>query len=256
MSNIREAIRLISGKEPTQEQVQRVQAIAHSCGFSASDAMMPILIALDSYHAAFSELPARAQQAADSIAENTERETRLVVEKTVVGALVPVAERAFENGVSKYTTKLERAAAHKSLGFVAVAAVGVLLAGFAAGWSGGSWWRGNDDQEKVERALKAQDGVEARIATQIAADNKLIAAANSRADAVAATANASNEWARTQQGRLAYQFFVFGNGEAAAQCSPGLHWQKMKSADGKNVCVPQHKGFFGWSPGGEGWVIP
>lgn len=53
MNDIKPAMKLIGGVEPTPQQVQRVQAIAHSLGIASNDPMLPILIALDAYHGAF-----------------------------------------------------------------------------------------------------------------------------------------------------------------------------------------------------------
>ncbi len=57
MANIREGMKLISGIEPTPEQIQRIQAIAHSFDIPSHDAMFPILVQLDTYYGVFSRLP-------------------------------------------------------------------------------------------------------------------------------------------------------------------------------------------------------
>lgn len=49
MADLREAMRLITGDEVSPERVQRVMAIAHALDIPKSDAMLPILVALDSY---------------------------------------------------------------------------------------------------------------------------------------------------------------------------------------------------------------
>lgn len=54
MADLREAMRLITGGDVSQERVQRVMAIAHALDIPQTDAMLPILVALDSYQATLS----------------------------------------------------------------------------------------------------------------------------------------------------------------------------------------------------------
>lgn len=256
MSDIREAIRLISGKEPSPEQVNRIQAIAHNCGFALNDAMMPVLIALDAYHGAFKELPGRAQQAADEITSNASKQTRFVVERTVAESLVPVATKAFKDGVDKYTGILEQAAAKKSMGMVAAAATGVLAVGLLVGWVGGSWSRGNEDRNAIEAAAVAQAGVASRLQATVNADQAVLNKVAADAAAVVAAADSSEKWARTEQGRLAFKFFTEGSGLAAVKCQ-SVQWERLDGKDGRHFCVPKIKNFWGsWASGGDGWVIP
>jgi len=63
MADLREAMRLISGDEVSPESVQRVMAIAHALDIPKSDAMLPILVALDSYRETLSGTAAAAVQA-------------------------------------------------------------------------------------------------------------------------------------------------------------------------------------------------
>ena len=69
MADVRKAISLISGSEPTPHQVQRVQAIAHALDIPNSDPLLPILVALDQYHGVFGELPEKMRRAAAILAE-------------------------------------------------------------------------------------------------------------------------------------------------------------------------------------------
>ena len=116
MADIRKAISLISGGEPSPQQVQRVQAIAHSLDIPNNDPLLPILIALDAYHGVFSELPERnrisANEAANSAADMSGKmvkqhvdrvmaDTVLAVTPTMKAAMEKVADTASQNAGAK-----------------------------------------------------------------------------------------------------------------------------------------------------------
>lgn len=92
MSNIKEALKLIGGTEPTPEQIQRIQAIAHALDIPAHDAMFPILVALDSYHGIFTRLPdevaKKNKESADDSATNAAERAQNKVNEAVA-ELVP-----------------------------------------------------------------------------------------------------------------------------------------------------------------------
>lgn len=109
MSDIREAIKLISGKESSAEQVQRIQAIAHSCGFALNDSMMPILIVLDTYHGAFKELPELAQQVADEIANTVATQANVAIKLERTAAAIAETHAAVERSKSTMSAPLLQA---------------------------------------------------------------------------------------------------------------------------------------------------
>ena len=76
MADLREAIKQITGKEPSPEQINRIQAIAHALDIPQGDAMFPILATLDIYYGTFTELPASMEASANKIAEKAERDTQ------------------------------------------------------------------------------------------------------------------------------------------------------------------------------------
>ena len=92
MANLKEGMKLIGGTEPTPEQIQRIQAIAHSFDVPQHDALFPFLVALETYHGIFSRLPAeitkKTTDAADKAAENAASKTKNKVEEAVAN-LVP-----------------------------------------------------------------------------------------------------------------------------------------------------------------------
>ena len=87
MADVRKAISLISGGEPTPHQVQRVQAIAHALDIPNSDPLLPILVALDQYHGVFGELPEKMRRAADAVAKEAAEKTKHQVNLGLVAAI-------------------------------------------------------------------------------------------------------------------------------------------------------------------------
>jgi hypothetical protein len=97
VSDIGQAIKQITGKEPTPEQVHRIQAIAHSLDIRNDDPMLPILAILDIYHGAFSSLPANVAKACDEVAERSAKNASDQAQakmNSAVALLVPTVEKA------------------------------------------------------------------------------------------------------------------------------------------------------------------
>ncbi len=102
MANVREALKLIGGTDPTPEQIQRIQAIAHALDIPAHDAMFPILVALDSYHGVFTRLPDEvakknkksADDSAENAAELAKNKVEAAVAELIPGISGPLAEAA------------------------------------------------------------------------------------------------------------------------------------------------------------------
>lgn len=104
MSDIKKAMTLIAGVEPSAAQVQRVQAIAHSLNIPSNDAMFPILLSLDAYYGAFSTLPEQAQQAAKKAAEAAEKSSKVAVDRAVAMSfqnLAPTAREALASAAKE-----------------------------------------------------------------------------------------------------------------------------------------------------------
>jgi hypothetical protein len=53
--------------EPTDGEIQRVEAIAHRMGIANDDPILPIFVALECYHGVFSKLPQDVAEACDKI---------------------------------------------------------------------------------------------------------------------------------------------------------------------------------------------
>ncbi len=200
MSNVREAMKMIGGVEPTPEQIQRVQAIAHSLGIPNNDAMMPILIALDCYHGAFKELPAQAQAAANTAAKSAAHKSTTAVNEAVANAVSNLGPQV-GTAIVKVANEINQVDRAKWIGgIVVVVALVFTLLGWlthATGYSSGF------ETGKAEGYKQA-------------ADEKAAAA-----------------WANTQQGVIAFEFAQTGELEKIANCS-GKGWK----LDDKQVCTP------------------
>lgn len=83
MANIREAMKLIGGTEPTPEEIHRIMAIAHALDIPTHDALFPILVELDTYYGIFSRLP-------DDIAKKSKKSAEEAAQKAAVLALAKV----------------------------------------------------------------------------------------------------------------------------------------------------------------------
>ncbi|MHB1642304.1 MAG: hypothetical protein ACYCS8_06545 [Acidithiobacillus sp.] len=137
MSDLRTSIGLITGAEPSPETLQRVQAIAHALDIPAHDAMFPILVMLDSYHGAFSTLPAAVaasnKQAAEQAAQQAAAQAQAEVNKAVA-ALVPTVEQAVGRAAAGAVRRIQFGRSMFSL----VAAMLVLAVALGLGWVAGA----------------------------------------------------------------------------------------------------------------------
>ena len=266
MTDLRNAMKLISGNEPTPEVIARITAIAHDFDIPKNDAMLPILVMLDQYHGAFSELPKRVNDAVNSTVKSAERAADLVVndaskkvQTVVASSLEPLAAAAFERGVKRYIDLIDGEAAKKAhartMPIAAALAAVLLSVGVGLGWAGGTWSRSDSDATELAEAEIAQKTVAARLAQKDAEAGAMIANLKAELAAESVNLNAAKNWASTAEGQLAYKFFTFGSGSMAAKCQ-GEHWTLGRSAKGDKLCMPQHSTIFGWRDGTSGWVIP
>lgn len=121
MSDIREALRLIQGAEPTVEQVHRITAIAHALDIPRSDAMMPILAALDSYHGIFTKLPIALKESAQKIANEAGTVAAQNAQEVVLNSidealnqLAPIIKNAVEQAASAAADRAVKQAQSRS----------------------------------------------------------------------------------------------------------------------------------------------
>ena len=223
MSDIPKAIKLIGGVETTPEQLRRVQAIAHSLDIPANDAMMPILVMLDTYHGIFSALPEKVLKAANAAAINAAAQSTEAVNTAVAQAVSNLGPKVGE-AVVKVANDMNRVNKVKWIGGV-VLGVALLLTAFAG--------------------FTHQTGYSSGFETGRAAGYK--AAADEKAMAA---------WANTVQGRLAYELAQAGDLEMLAYCNR-KGWQLEKG-----VCYPygvmenQRLMAYGWMVGKSAKGVP
>ena len=92
MPDLKAAMKLIAGREPTPEELHRIMAIAHSLDIPVHDAMFPILVELDTYHGIFSRLPGeiarKTQKSAEDAAQKAAAQAQSKV-NAAVADLIP-----------------------------------------------------------------------------------------------------------------------------------------------------------------------
>lgn len=79
---------MIAGVQVTPATIQRIRAIAHSLGLSENDAMLPILIMLDTYHGTFSSAPTAVVEAIKKASKDVSGTIDAAAKKSVGQAVV------------------------------------------------------------------------------------------------------------------------------------------------------------------------
>jgi len=253
----------LMGRQVTDAERIQLHRQKDALGLSDNDALWLILMTNEAYKNQLKDIPAELAATAakirkeyQEITASAEAHAKATIGTAAAETLAPAAEKAFIRGVQKYTDHLERSARDKSVGMVALVGGLVLLIGAALG--GGAVYLGHSisDNATVKLAkAEAAAATEAKVKAEAALEDA-VAIAEARADAEIKSVRASAGWLGTREGQLAFKFFTKGHGILAATCEGNMHWEKMKSADGQNLCVPQRDGLLGWSSGSSGWVIP
>lgn len=87
MADLKAAMKLIAGREPTPEELHRIMAIAHSLDIPVHDAMFPILVELDTYHGIFSRLPGEIARKTQKSAEDAAQKAAVLAQSKVNAAV-------------------------------------------------------------------------------------------------------------------------------------------------------------------------
>ena len=199
MSDIRNGMKSISGKEPTPAQIARVTAIAHDFDIPKNDAMFPIMVMMDQYHGVFSELPEKMKKAADEVSKAAAENTKHQVNLGLVTAIHQMGPQ-IGDALVDHAKALNQVDQAKWIGGVVLL---VALVFTAFGWiTHTSGYSSGFETGKVA-GYKA------------AADEKAMLA-----------------WANTDTGRLAYELAQVGSLEPLAHCN-GRGWKLAKG-----VCSP------------------
>lgn len=212
MADLKKAVGLISGATPTQEQMNRVSAIAHSLDIASNDAMLPILIALDTYHGIFSNWPKKSADEANRMSEWSAREAKAGIDRAIAGAIqtmAPTAAKALENIAADVAGK------EKAIWVAGSFAVASLFIG-AFGW--------------FMHSNGFEDG---------------LSAGNQSGYTAARDEKAAMAWANTPEGKLAFQLAQAGSITALATCDEARGWVLNKN-DVCHVNNIKTGGSYGW----------
>ena len=150
MADLREAIKQITGKEPSPEQINRIQAIAHALDIPQGDAMFPILATLDIYYGTFTRLPASMEASANKIAEKAERDTQ----GRIAAASAELVSKAGKQLVDAFRADLGRTLWSRSIWAAAVLLM-VGLGSYAAGEIN-IWWHSRQLHQIESKEQKAK----------------------------------------------------------------------------------------------------
>lgn len=232
MADIRTAMKLIGGVEPTPASVQHVQSIAHSLDIPTNDPMLPILIALDTYHGVFKELPERNRQAANEAADMSAKMVKAHVDRVLAEAVRDITP-TMSKAMDKVAESAAQNAGGKSMAQWALGCVAgtVLCFGLFGWWMHSTGYdSGRADAIQAAAWMTTPAGQAAYKAYQ--------------ADPVMA------EWAGSREARTAYKLSKSDDLVAIANCDR-KGWKKEAQMNGTTVCVPRPDGKNIW-----GWVVP
>lgn len=233
MANVPKALQLISGGEVTPEQVQRVQAIAHTLDISSNDPLFPLLIALDTYHGVFSSLPERMSASAKTVVDATTQRAgdraKINIDDAIAKAIIGMTgalNEASRDVVKKVANDVATKERTKWLvGSLAVACF--MFAGFGWFMHSNGYDSGKNEAAAANAWMTTSEGQSAQ---SLFRDSPEIAA-----------------WAGTKEAKKAFALSKSGELAVIVNCDrPG--WEVEKN-EGKKLCVPRAdptKGQYGW----------
>ena len=137
MPDLKAAMKLIAGREPTPEELHRIMAIAHSLDIPVHDAMFPILVELDIYHGIFSRLPGEIARKTQKSAEDAAQKAAVLAQSKVnaaVADLIPSISGQLADAAGR---AVRQAQAGKSMVTV-WGAMGLVGLVFSAGYFSGT----------------------------------------------------------------------------------------------------------------------
>ena len=149
-ADLHQAIALITGSEPTREQIQRVMAIAHALEIPQSDPLLPFLAALDSYRGVTESAPEAMARAADRAASEAVERAGQTMSRAIerAGATMEhVAKKSVDRMMMRHATKWLPAA----IG-LALAAIGII-------------WLVTPSSSELARLVVRKETLEQRVAT-------------------------------------------------------------------------------------------
>ncbi len=229
MADIRKAMSLITGEEPSPQQVQKVQALAHALDIPKNDPMLPILIALDSYHGAFSTLPEKNRIAANEAAEMSAKMAKQHIDRVMAQAVTEVTP-TMNAAMKRVADQVSEAAGAKASARFVMIAIGVAAVGIVLSMSVGYL---------MGKKMTAADLTTTASWMTTPAGQQVYQAYQASPSFA--------EWTGTKDALLA--FGMRNDIEALATCSR-KGWSKEKM-DGKTHCWP-----LAAKDGQYGWVLP
>lgn len=253
MSDLRAAIKLITGKEADEQQIQRLMAIAQALGIPQNDAMMPILGMLESYNRLYTNLPGevakQCKTEADFYAKAAATSAQSIVSIEIAKTMNELVGTAKE-GILAATESAGAVQKANAITLATKIAVGGLIASAVLFFGVGYGVKSIAESVALATA-------KATMETERAQHMAALDAANAHAQAEIDRMAKSVGWLGTKEGRTARKFFdttMGGMGMVAATCAADK-WEIVQAKNGK-WCVPKSKPFFGGDDQKYGWKIP
>lgn len=104
--DMRDAIKQITGKEPSDTEIQKVMAIAHALDMPAHDPMIAILVMLDTYHGIYTDLPGNVSKSVSETAKNAATIAEADMVKAV-SKLVPTVSDAVSKAAQNTMDRIQ-----------------------------------------------------------------------------------------------------------------------------------------------------
>jgi hypothetical protein len=94
--NMKEAIKQITGQEPSPEQIQRIMSIAHTLDIPSGDPMLAVMAIMDAYYGSISNVPKSMSEQADKAAKTAANNAQQQVTVAVTNLLGTVSDKISE----------------------------------------------------------------------------------------------------------------------------------------------------------------
>lgn len=110
MTNLKEVMTRLYGRDPTDHELKRVRSISAAMGVSENDEFILLLACLEAYHSLFEDIPARTNNRVNRAAEAAEKQAT-----TLINQWMAVQKKEFKNileQTGKIVEAMRSAASH------------------------------------------------------------------------------------------------------------------------------------------------
>lgn len=137
MADIRKGIELVQGREPSPEQIAKIQQVAHSFDIPQNDPLFPFVVFMDVSTGVFTELPGRIVKATNKAANNAAETAAAQATEQVSRAVADLIPTITQATAAQMAKAVRQNNANRSFLGIGIAAL-VLAAAFGLGWMNGA----------------------------------------------------------------------------------------------------------------------